>query len=134
MSTKKKWHKKKKSPMEEFTIKDFRKKFPNDDVCLEWLRQYRWDEYFDCPKCEKQAKFYRIKKMKTYSCEHCGYMISPMAGTIFHQSSTPLTIWFEVIYLMVQTRGGISAKQVERQTGVTYKTAWRMCKMIRMCL
>ena len=55
----------------------------------------------------------------------------PTANTIFHKSRTSLTTWFYTIYLMAQTRGGISAKQIERETGVTYKTAWRMCKLIR---
>jgi transposase-like protein len=129
--SKKVWPKKVKSPMQKFTIKDFRAAFPDDDACLEWLRNFRWAERFDCPNCQKSAKFYRITTKKVYGCEHCGYQISPTADTIYHKSSTSLTTWFYVIYLMAQTRGGISAKQIERETGVTYKTAWRMCKMIR---
>ncbi|MDA1330255.1 MAG: IS1595 family transposase [Chloroflexi bacterium] len=89
---------------------------------------------FDCPNCAKESRFYRIRTKKVYGCEHCGYQISPTAGTIFHKSSTSLTTWFYVIYLMAQTRGGISAKQIERETGVTYKTAWRMCNLIRKVL
>ena len=64
----------------------------------------------------------------------CGYQISPTANTVFHKSPTPLTVWFYVIYLMSQTRGGISAKQIQRETGVTYKCAWRMCKQVRSML
>ena len=120
--------------MEKYTIKDFQKEFPNDDVCLDWLRHRRWPELITCEGCGREAKYYRIKARKVYGCEHCGHQISPTAGTVFHKSSTDLSTWFYTIYLMAQTRGGISAKQIERETGVTYKTAWRMCKQIRMML
>jgi len=60
--------------------------------------------------------------------------VHPTAGTIFHKSPTPLTTWFYAMYLMSATRCGISAKQIERETGVTYKTAWRMFKQIRSML
>jgi transposase-like protein len=61
-------------------------------------------------------------------------MISPMAGTIFEKSSTSLRTWFYAMYLMGSTRCGISAKQIQRETGVTYKTAWRIFKQIRSLL
>ena len=70
----------------------------------------------------------------SYSCDHCGHHVHPTADTIFHKSPTPLTIWFYAIYLMAQTRCGISAKQIQRESGVTYKTAWRMFKQIRSML
>ena len=123
-----------KQKMQKFTIKNFREMFPDDDVCLEWLYNRNYEEVHTCPNCGKDAKFYKISDRKVYSCEFCGYQISPTAGTIFHKSSTALTTWFYVIYLMAQTRGGISAKQIERETGVTYKTAWRMCKQVRSVL
>ncbi|MGO9120787.1 MAG: IS1595 family transposase [Desulfomonilaceae bacterium] len=68
---------------------------------------------------------------RSYSCQECGNHVHPTAGTIFHKSTTALTTWFYAIYLMASTRGGISAKQIQRETGVTYKTAWRMFKLIR---
>lgn len=108
--------------------------FPDDDTCLEWLFNRHYPQSHICENCGKEARFYKIQDRKVYSCEWCGYQISPAAGTIFHKSSTPLTIWFYVIYLMAQTRGGISAKQIERETGVTYKTAWRICKQVRSIL
>lgn len=123
-----------KSPMQKFTLKQFNNMFPNDDVCLDWLRHSLYPEIITCEGCGRDAKYYRISTRKVYGCEHCGYQISPTADTIFHKSATPLTIWFYVIYLMAQTRGGISAKQIERETGVTYKTAWRMCKQVRSTL
>jgi transposase len=69
-----------------------------------------------------------------YSCDHCGTQISPMAGTIFEHSSTSLRLWYYAMYLMASTRCGISAKQIQRETGVTYKTAWRMFRQIRSLL
>lgn len=123
-----------KTKMIKFTLKDFQKIFPDDDTCLDYIRYKRFPERIDCPKCGKNSLFHHDKGKKSYSCDHCGYQISPTANTIFHKSPTPLTIWFYVIYLMAQTRGGISAKQIERETGVTYKTAWRMCKQVRSAL
>ncbi len=123
-----------KTKMIKFTLKDFQKIFPDDDTCLDYIRYKRFPERIDCPKCGKNSLFHHDKGKKSYSCDHCGYQISPTANTIFHKSPTSLTIWFYVIYLMAQTRGGISAKQIERETGVTYKTAWRMCKQVRSAL
>lgn len=117
-----------------FTIKDFRKRFPNDDTCLEELMISRFGKTGICPSCEKQTKFHRVKSKKVYECQWCGHQISPTAGTIFHKSSTPLTDWFYVMYLMTATRNGVSAKEVERQLGVTYKCAWRICNKIRQVM
>lgn len=126
--------KQEKFPMQKFTLKDFQQMFPDDDACLDYLRHSLYPELIQCENCNKDAHYYRISTRKVYGCEHCGHQISPTADTIFHKSPTPLTIWFYVIYLMAQTRCGISAKQIERETGVTYKTAWRMCKQIRSML
>ena len=124
----------KKSPMQKFTLKDFQTMFPDDDACLDYLRREWFPETIKCVHCGKDAKYYRITTRKVFGCEYCGNQISPTAGTIFHKSPTPLTTWFYTIYLMASTRGGISAKQIQRETGVTYKTAWRMCKRIRSML
>ena len=123
--------KQKKSPMERYTLKDFNEQFPDEDTALDWLRHKLYPEKIYCPNCKKSTKHHRITTRKVYSCDYCGHQISPTAGTIFHKSRTPLRIWLHVIFQMAQTRGGISAKQIERETGVTYKTAWRMCKEIR---
>lgn len=120
-----------KSPMTKFTIKQFNQIFSNDDTCLNYIRLNKYSERIDCPQCGKNALFHKVTGRKTYACDFCGYQISPTAGTIFHKSPTPLTTWFYVIYLIAQTRGGISAKQIQRETGVTYKCAWRMCKQVR---
>lgn len=126
--------KKIKSPMKRYTIKDFQQDFPDDAACLEWLKDYRWPNGITCKNCEKVTKHHLMKSRKSFSCQECGNHVHPTAGTIFHKSRTPLTLWFYTTYLMAQTRGGIAAKQIERETGVTYKTAWRMCKLIRQQL
>lgn len=120
--------------MKRYTIKDFQRDFPDDAACLEWLKDYRWPNGIRCKECKKVTKHHLMKTRRSYSCQECGEHVHPTAGTIFHKSTTPLTLWFYTVYQMAQTRGGISAKQIERETGVTYKTAWRMCRLIRQQL
>jgi transposase len=123
-----------KPKMTRFTKKDFDAMFPNDATCLEWLKNRLYPDGIYCKNCEQVTKHYRVQKRPSYSCEHCGNHVHPTADTIFHKSSTAMTTWFYAIYLMASTRCGISAKQIERETGVTYKTAWRMFKQIRTML
>jgi len=115
-----------------YTFEQFNAQFPNDTACLEWLKEQRYPGgVAPCEKCGVDRKHYRVTGRPAYACDHCGSMISPMAGTIFEKSSTSLRLWFYAMYLMSSTRCGISAKQIQRETGVTYKTAWRMFKQIR---
>lgn len=118
--------------MEKYTLRDMQRDFPDDKACLDWLLNYRYPNGITCTNCGvKNAKHHFIASRKSYSCQECGHHVHPTANTIFHKSSTPLTLWFYAIYLMASTRTGISAKQLERELGVTYKTAWRMFKLIR---
>ena len=115
-----------------YTIKNFNDEFPTDAACLEHLKEQRFPGGIAyCGKCKAERKHYRINGRPVYSCDHCGTQISPMAGTIFEKSSTSLRLWYYAIYLMSSTRCGISAKQIQRECGVTYKTAWRMFRQIR---
>lgn len=120
--------------MRKFTVKDFDKQFPNDEACLEWVKNHRWPQGIECPNCQRVTKHHRVSNRTAYACDNCGNHIYPLAGTIFHKSATSLRTWFEVIYRMASTRCGISAKQIDRETGVTYKTAWRMFKQVRTLL
>jgi len=117
-----------------YTFYEFDQDFADDAACLDWLVGHLYPEGIYCPKCEKVTKHYRIKERTAYGCQFCGSQEYPMKGTIFEGSATSLRLWFHAIYLMAQTRGGISAKQLERELGVTYKTAWRMAKQIRTLL
>jgi transposase len=114
-----------------FTMREFNERFSTSDDCLDFLMSSRYGKEFVCPKCKEESKFFKIKGRQVYSCMYCRYQISPLAGTIFHKSSTDLRTWFLAIFLMSTTRTGISAKQLERMTGVTYKCAHRMFKQIR---
>ena len=85
-----------------------------------------------CPGCGvERAKFHPMTKRRAFACQECGHHIYPAAGTIFHKSPDHLTKWFFAMYLMTSTRHGVAAKEVERQLGVTYKCAWRMCHELR---
>ncbi len=117
-----------------YTLDQFRQQFPNDDACLETIKEQRYPGGVTfCPDCQQERTLYRIAGRPAYSCER-GHHFYPLAGTIFEKSTTPLHIWFYAMYQMGSTRCGISAKQIQRETGVTYKTAWRMFRQIRSLL
>jgi transposase len=113
-------------------IREFQKRFPDEDACLTHLMRNRFGERFTCFKCQKEATYYRVKKRRSFECEHCGYQVYPTAGTPFEKTRTSLRDWFYVMFLFCETRNGVAAKEVQRQLGVTYKTAWRMCRLIRL--
>jgi transposase-like protein len=113
---------------------EFMQECPDDAACLDilWRERFAPDGHTaQCTKCARTRRFHRIQSRPAYSCDTCGHSIYPLAGTIFHKSSTSLQLWFYAMYLMASTRCGISAKQLERELGVTYKTAWRMFNLIR---
>jgi len=118
-----------------YTISDFNRQFPDDAACLEHLKEQRFPGGMAfCEKCQQKQKHHRVHGRPVYACGVCLTQISPMAGTIFEHSSTSLRLWYYAMYLMASTRCGISAKQIQRETGVTYKTAWRMFRQIRSLL
>jgi transposase len=116
------------------TYSRFMELFPDNDACLEYLKGRFFGDGTECPKCGKESKFHRITGRSAYSCQFCGHHVYPTAGTIFHKSTVSLQLWFYAVYLLSSTRCGISAKQLEREIGVTYKTAHRMFKQIRTLL
>jgi transposase-like protein len=113
---------------------EFAREFPDDSACLDYIWRTRFAEdghHTHCPACDRTRKFHRVKDRPAYDCDSCGHHLHPLAGTIFQKSSTSLHLWFYAMYLMSVTRCGVSAKQIERELGVTYKTAWRMLNLIR---
>jgi transposase len=113
------------------TLRPFQDRFPTEDACLDHLFQIRYGSDFDCPGCDRPAKFSRVKSRRSYQCNWCAHQVYPTAGTPFDRTRTPLRDWFFVMFQFCASRNGVAAKEVERQLGVTYKTAWRMCHMIR---
>jgi transposase len=117
-----------------YSLMEFMRQFPDDAACLDFLVEKLYPDGIYCPKCEKVTKHHREKKRPSYACQYCGHHEHPLVGTIFENSATSLRLWFYAMYLMASTRCGISAKQLERELGVTYKTAWRMFHKIRSLL
>jgi transposase len=113
------------------TKRQFDARFPTEESCLDHLMRVRWGTRHACESCGRDAHFYRVKKRRSYGCEYCGAQVYPTAGTPFDRTRTPLRDWFFVMFQFCASRNGVAAKEVERQLGVTYKTAWRMCHMIR---
>ncbi len=113
------------------TIRQFFQMFPDDETCLQHLFDVRFGQGYECPKCERASKWFRIKAERAYSCQWCGHHLHPTVGTPFALTRTPLQSWFYAIFLFTTTRNGVAAKELQRQLGVTYKTAWRMGHEIR---
>jgi transposase len=108
-----------------FTIFDFNEKYKTNDDCLYEIFKNRYGHLEDF------NKYYKVTDRKCYAHSKTGKQIHPLANTIFHKSDTPLKLWFYAIFLFCASKNGVSAKELERQLGVTYKTAWRMAKQIR---
>lgn len=112
-----------------YGLKHLKTDFPTDDVCLEFV--------FDAlhsRDCSCGGYYKKITGRKQYQCSKCRFQIAPTAGTIFHKSDTPLSLWFHALWVFSNAKSGISAKEMERQLAVTYKTAWRILKLIRESL
>ena len=113
------------------TLRQFQDRFPTEEACLQHLMETRYGLTHQCEKCGRDAKFHAVTKRRSYACNFCGHQVFPTADTPFHRTRTPLRDWFYVMFLFCASRNGVAAKEVERQLGVTYKTAWRMCHEIR---
>lgn len=116
--------------MGKYTINQFRERYPNDDACLDKIFELRFTNLI-CPKCEGCKPFARVKNRRSYQCPDCCYQIYPTKDTVFEKTTTPLSSWFYIIYLQTVTRNGVSAKEIERQLSVCYKTALRMAHQIK---
>lgn len=112
-----------------YGISQLRKDFPTDEACLEFVFAT-----LHTKKCGCGGVYKAREGRKQYQCSKCRFHISPLAGTIFHKSDTPLTLWFAAILAFSNAKSGISAKELERQLETTYKTAWRILHLIRKAL
>lgn len=112
------------------TLREFLSRFPTEDSCLDHLFQVRYAST-NCPKCDRPVKYSRVQGRRCYQCNWCANQLYPTAGTPFDRTRTSLRDWFYVMFLFCSTRNGVAAKRVQREIGVTYKTAWRMCHEVR---
>lgn len=112
-----------------YGIISLRKQFPNEDAILDFIFKARHTE-----ECSCGGTYSRLKGRKQYQCSQCRYQIAPTAGTIFHKSDTPLSLWFHAIMVFSNAKSGMSALALQRDLEVTYKTAWRMLRLIRKAL
>jgi transposase-like protein len=112
------------------TLRQFQDRFPTEDSCLDHLFQVRYAGT-NCPKCDRPVNYSRVKGRRAYQCAWCANQLYPTAGTPFDRTRTSLRDWFYVMFLFTTTRNGVAAKRVQREIGVTYKTAWRMCHEVR---
>ena len=114
------------------TFYEFQQQFPDDEACLKRIMVERYGgTELDCPKCGAHGNFYRMTRERAYVCQHCKHQLHPTVGTIMERSRTPLHKWFYAMHLFSTSRHGVAAKELQRQIGVTYKTAWRMAHKIR---
>lgn len=107
--------------------------FRSEDKCREYLEALRWADGIMCPRC-RSCKISQIIKRNQYDCDKCRYQFSVTAGTIFNDSHLPLWKWFLSVYLLCESKEGMSASQIKRTLGISYKTAWYLCHRIRAAM
>lgn len=110
-----------------YSLTQLLQQFPDADACLQYLFEKKYEQ-MRCPKCRKTGNFRRNKGLPCYACTCGKYQIYPRKGTIFENSKTPLPIWFQIIYLT--TCGTFNAKDIEKMTGISYPTAWKIQKTL----
>jgi len=120
-------------PTKGLTLAELNEHFADEDDCREFLAELRWPDGIRCPKCDS-ASVSTLKKRNQYDCNKCRHRFSVRAGTIFNDSKLQLRTWFLAVYIMVQSKKGVSANQLMRMLGVTYKTAWYLCHRIRKAM
>ncbi len=117
----------------EFDLVDLIERFGSEDRCHEYLEGLRWPDGVECPRCASK-KISRIAKRRQFDCDSCRYQFSVRVGTLFHDSKLPLWKWFLAVYVMGESLKGVSANQLKRMLGVSYKTAWYLCHRIRAAM
>jgi transposase-like protein len=115
------------------SVRELFARFPNEQACLEHIMSVRFGgTVMNCPSCRTVgAQFYKLRERRVYACPECRFQIAPTANTVLHDTRTPLVSWFYAMYLFCTTRHGVSGKELQRQLGVTYKTAYRIGQQIR---
>jgi transposase-like protein len=115
------------------TLPELNRLFSTDEECREILTRLRWPEGVECLRCHNRNVWW-VRSRKQFTCSECSYQFSVTTGTIFNDSHLPLPSWFMAVLLLVEARKGMSANQVKRTLGVSYKTAWYLCHRIRAAM
>jgi transposase-like protein len=115
------------------TLIDVHTMFSSDAKCRELLKRLRWPEGPQCPRCKGPVVALNTGKDLLY-CKDCDYQFTVTSNTIFHDSHLPLLTWFTCVYLLCESRKGMSANQIKRMLGISYKTAWYLCHRIRRAM
>jgi transposase-like protein len=118
---------------QDMDLADLIQQFGSEEKCRDYLVLLRWPDGVTCPRCDSR-KISRIVKRNQYDCDSCRYQFSVTAGTIFHDSHLPLWKWFLAVYLIGESKKGISANQLKRMLKVSYKTAWYLGHRIRAAM
>lgn len=108
-------------------------RFHSEERCRKYLEELRWPDGIECPRCGGTV-ISRIRDRNQFDCDSCRYQFSVTAGTIFHDTHLPLWKWFLAVYLIIESKKGISANQLKRTLNVSYKTAWYLSHRIRAAL
>jgi transposase-like protein len=108
-------------------------RFGTDEKCRAYLTELKWPNGVECPRC-KSKSISTITERDQYDCNKCRYQFSVTSGTIFHDSHLPIWKWFLTVYLMIESKKGISANQISRTIKVSYKTAWYLCHRVRAAM
>lgn len=119
---------------DKFSFGEFLKRYRTDEDCLEEIKDLAYPDGITCKICQKVTAHYKRKKRMAYSCEFCGHDVYPLAKTVFRGSRIPLRFWFYAIFVLTQTRCGVSSKTLQRELGISYKTALRMTHQIRKAM
>ncbi len=115
------------------TLPEINTLFSTDEKCRELLERLRWPEGVTCPRC-KDRRVSRMKQYARFECVGCEYQFTVMSGTIFHDTHLPLPTWFLAVLLLCEAKKGMSANQIKRTLGISYKTAWYLCHRIRAAM
>lgn len=118
---------------EGLSIVEMIERFGSEDRCHEALEELRWPQGVACPRCHSKS-ISRIKERRQFDCNECRYQFSVRVGSVLQDSKLPLWKWFLAIYMMCESKKSISANQLKRMLGVSYKTAWFLCHRIRAAM